>query len=220
MALIILYLLYYVYTKDTSYSRNIRSVASVVEDLNRELYYLKKQLSQTESEFQANAQRMSDDEIYQEIERSVYDLVQPLSVTLKQLQSNIEMIEGQIEHRIAQLESGVKQISIPTSIHANDDEKIISLFLTPGKYNNTINFSTWVAIPNDFFPGQCFGSTYPLNIAVTNNNSRSFINICTFIKWPQRNPAFMKGTPSCNILITKTINMGNAFNHILNISTF
>lgn len=128
MALIILYLLYYVYTKDTSYSRNIRSVASVVEDLNRELYYLKKQLSQTESEFQANAQRMSDDEIYQEIERSVYDLVQPLSVTLKQLQSNIEMIEGQIEHRIAQLESGVKQISIPTSIHANDDEKIISLY--------------------------------------------------------------------------------------------
>lgn len=128
MALIILYLLYYVYTKDTSYSRNIRSVASVVEDLNRELYYLKKQLSQTESEFQANAQRMSDDEIYQEIERSVYDLVQPLSVTLKQLQSNIELIEGQIEHRIAQLESGVKQISIPTSIHANDDEKIISLY--------------------------------------------------------------------------------------------
>lgn len=128
MALIILYLLYYVYTKDTSYSRNIRSVASVVEDLNRELYYLKKQLSKTESEFQANAQRMSDDEIYQEIERSVYDLVQPLSVTLRQLQSNIELIEGQIEHRIAQLESGVKQISIPTSIHANDDEKIISLY--------------------------------------------------------------------------------------------
>lgn len=128
MALIILYLLYYVYTKDTTYSKNIRSVASVVEDLNRELFYLKKQLSDTESSLKSDAKRMNDEEIYQEIERSVYDMVQPLSVALKQLQSNIELIEGQIEHRVAQLESGVKQMSIPTSIHANDDEKIISLF--------------------------------------------------------------------------------------------
>lgn len=71
---------------------------------------------------------MNDEEIYQEIERSVYDMVQPLSVALKQLQSNLELIEGQIEHRMAQLENGVKQISIPTSLHANDDEKVISLF--------------------------------------------------------------------------------------------
>ncbi|MBD3797606.1 MAG: hypothetical protein IE887_07685 [Campylobacterales bacterium] len=128
MALIILYLLYYVYTKDTTYSKNIRSVASVVEDLNRELYYLKKKLSSTEESLKVNGTRMNDEEIYQEIERSVYDMVQPLSVALKQLQSNLELIEGQIEHRMAQLENGVKQISIPTSLHANDDEKVISLF--------------------------------------------------------------------------------------------
>jgi len=110
MAGVILYLLYYVYTKDSDYSRNIRSVASVVEDLNRELF------------------RMSDDEIYQEIERSVYDMVQPLSLALKQIQNNIDSIEVEIESRMAQLESGVKQISIPSSIHGNDDEKIISLY--------------------------------------------------------------------------------------------
>ena len=33
MAGIILYLIYYVYTKDAQYNRNIRSVASVVEEL-------------------------------------------------------------------------------------------------------------------------------------------------------------------------------------------
>ena len=49
MAAIILYLLYYVYNKDADYSRNIRSVASVVEDLNRELFYLKRELKETES---------------------------------------------------------------------------------------------------------------------------------------------------------------------------
>ncbi|UCN00718.1 hypothetical protein LCX93_02050 [Sulfurimonas sp. SWIR-19] len=125
---IILYLLYYVYTKDAEYSKNIRSVASVVEDLNREFYYLKKKLDQTQSSMKENSQRMSDEEIYQEIERSVYDMVHPLSLAIKQLQNNINIIEHEIQNKILQLESGVKQISIPASIHGNDDEKIISLF--------------------------------------------------------------------------------------------
>jgi uncharacterized protein YoxC len=128
MAAIILYLLYYVYAKDAHYSKNIHSIASVVEDLNKELFYLKQELQDTESLIKKAPQRMSDDEIYQEIERSVYDMVQPLAVSLKQLQHNIENIESEIESRIAHLESGVKQITIPSSIHGNDDEKIISLF--------------------------------------------------------------------------------------------
>ena len=125
---IILYLLYYVFTKDAQYTKNIRSVASVVEDLNRELYYLKKKLDQTDGSIKENSQRMNDEEIYQEIERSVYDMVHPLSIALKQLQVNISTIEHNIQSRITQLESGVKQISIPASVHGNDDEKIISLF--------------------------------------------------------------------------------------------
>ncbi len=128
MAGVILYLLYYVYSKDSDYSRNIRSVASVVEDLNRELFYLKKQLKETESSIAKAPTHMNDDEIYQEIERSVYDMVQPLSLALKQIQNNISSIEVEIESRMSQLESGVKQISIPSSIHGNDDEKIISLY--------------------------------------------------------------------------------------------
>jgi len=128
MAAVILYLLYYVYTKDSDYSRNIRSVASVVEDLNREIFYLKRELKETEAAVKKAPSRMSDDEIYQEIERSVYDMVQPLSLALKQIQTNLNTIEVEIESRMAQLESGVKQISIPSSIHGNDDEKIISLF--------------------------------------------------------------------------------------------
>lgn len=128
MAGIILYLLYYVYSKDAHYSKNIRSVASVVEELNRELFYLKKNLGETQTSIQENSQRMNDAEIYQEIERSVYDMVQPLSVGLKQLQDNINAIDAEVGSRITQLESGVKQISIPTSIHGNDDEKTLSLF--------------------------------------------------------------------------------------------
>ena len=52
MAGVILYLLYYVYMKDSTYNKNIRSVASVVEDLNKEIYYLKKKLDQTQKNIQ------------------------------------------------------------------------------------------------------------------------------------------------------------------------
>ena len=128
MAGIILYLLYYVFNKDSQYSKNIRSVASVVEELNRELFYLKKKLDQTQNSIQENSQRMNDEEIYQEIERSVYDMVTPLTQGLKQLQENINTIDVELNTRISEIESGVKQISIPSSVHGNDDEKIISLF--------------------------------------------------------------------------------------------
>ncbi len=126
---IILYLLYYVYEKDTLYSKNIRSIASVVEDLNREMFYLKNRVEEAtkKAELQ-NKKGMSDDEIYQEIERTVYDMIQPLALTLKEVQASVSAIDMQLESRIANLENGVKQISIPSSIHANDDEKIISLY--------------------------------------------------------------------------------------------
>jgi uncharacterized protein YoxC len=128
MAAVILYLLYYVFTKDSDYNKNIRSVATVVEDLNRELYYVKKRLSDTQESIKKSPARMSDDEIYQEIERSVYDMVHPISQSLQEMQESINAIDAQIDSRISSLESGVKQINIPSSLHANDDEKIISLF--------------------------------------------------------------------------------------------
>ncbi|MGE4418226.1 MAG: hypothetical protein AB7D38_00180 [Sulfurimonas sp.] len=128
MAIMILYLIYYVFTKDSEYNKNIRSVATVAEELNREIFYLKKQLSDTQVSIKKNTNRMSDDEIYQEVERTVYDMVKPISLSLKRLEESIHTIDEHINLRISSLESGVKQISIPASIHGNDDEKIISLY--------------------------------------------------------------------------------------------
>jgi DNA anti-recombination protein RmuC len=123
MLILILYLLYYVFSKDAQYSKHIRSVATVVEELHREIYYLKKQLSKTQGSLsRENAQRMSDEEIYQEIERSVYDLVHPLTGAMEQIQYDIVQIQQEFEERFANIESGVKQISIPSAIHGNDEQ--------------------------------------------------------------------------------------------------
>ena len=128
MAAMILYLIYYVFTKDSQYQKNIRSVATVAEELNREIFYLKKKLSDTQKTIKSSTNRMGDDEIYQEVERTVYDMVKPLSIGLKRLEESVQSIDETVNDRISVLESGVKQISIPTSVHGNDDEKIISLF--------------------------------------------------------------------------------------------
>jgi len=128
LSLVILYLLYYVFTKDTQYTKNIRSIASVVEELNREIFYLKNKLSDTSKKIDNKQRNLSDEEIYQEIERTVYDMIQPLAITLKEMQHSIEQIDANLQSRISHLENGVKQISIPSSIHANDDEKIITLY--------------------------------------------------------------------------------------------
>ncbi|MBU1927410.1 hypothetical protein KKG77_00245 [bacterium] len=122
------YLTYYIFNKEAYNERNIRSVASVVEELNREIYYLKKELTEIQKSLQSDVPRMSDEEIYQEIERSVYDLIRPLSVNVQELHMGINTLDEQIDTRLASLESGVKQISMPSYVHANDDAKIISLF--------------------------------------------------------------------------------------------
>jgi uncharacterized protein YoxC len=123
MAVIMLYLIYYIFSRDSEYSKNIHAVASVVEELNRELYYLKN----TTKEMNNKASGV-DDEIYEEIEKSVYDMVQPLSIGLKKMQEDIQNLDIQIDSRMSSLETGVKQIIMPSSVHGDDDEKIISMF--------------------------------------------------------------------------------------------
>ncbi len=125
---VILYLLYYVYTRDYDYTKNIHSIASVVEELNREIYYLKKNMTQTQSSIQKVTKGMNDEEIYAEIERTVYDTIEPLSAGFRQLQENLELMSSEINSRVTSLENGVKQFSIPTSINGNDDEKVIALY--------------------------------------------------------------------------------------------
>jgi len=128
LAAVILYLLYYVHEKDALYSKNIRSIASVVEELNRDIFYLRNKVSEATKKLETSQRGMSDEEIYQEIERTVYDMIQPLALTLKEVQDSITVIDSQLENRITNIENGVKQISIPSSIHANDDEKVIALY--------------------------------------------------------------------------------------------
>ncbi len=128
LTMIILYLLYYVYEKESYYNKNLRSIASVVEELNRDIFQLQNKLSETTRKIDYSKRNMSDEEIYQEIERTVYDMTKPLILTIQELKQTSLSNVTELEKRIAYLENGVKQINIPSSLHAKDDEKVISLY--------------------------------------------------------------------------------------------
>ena len=124
----ILYLLYFIFNKDAQYTKQIHYLASSIERINKELFELNNKHSTTQKNIDLLPPRMSDDEIYQEIERGVYDIVKPLSENIIRLEELIASSESKIDFRLSSLESGVKQISLPSSLHAKDDEKIMQLF--------------------------------------------------------------------------------------------
>jgi len=122
---LILYLLYFVLAKDTQYTKQIHVLASTIENINQELFHLKKNHQELQKQFSS---KMSDDEIYQEIERGVYDMLQPVVDNMKTMEESVTTFNSKVDFRLSSLENGVKQISLPSSLHAKDDEKIIHLF--------------------------------------------------------------------------------------------
>ena len=128
---ILLFILYYIFSKDSEVTRHIRAIAAAVEDANRQIYLLEKKIHELQNNHQPQEIKlrgMSDDEIYAEIERGVYDLTNPLMKKLSMTEQNLSDLASAVDTRLSHLEGGIRQISMPASVHGNDDGKITSLF--------------------------------------------------------------------------------------------
>lgn len=127
---VLLFILYYVLTKDAEHARHIRAIAAAVEDANRQVYMLEKKLYEMQKmpTLQAGERGLKDDEIYAEIERSVYDLTNPLAKKLSMTEENLSDLASAVDSRLSHIEGGIRQISMPSSVHGNDDSKITALF--------------------------------------------------------------------------------------------
>jgi hypothetical protein len=127
---VVLYILYYIFTKDAEFSRQIRAIATALEDANKQIYLLEKRVYelQNSSTPEIQSRVMSDDEIYAEIERGVYDLTAPIHKKLSMTEQNLSDLASALDTRLSHLEGGIRQISLPSSVHGNDDSRITSLF--------------------------------------------------------------------------------------------
>ncbi|MBU0631985.1 hypothetical protein KKA17_05010 [bacterium] len=127
---VILYLIYYIFAKDAQLTRNIRAIASAVEDSNRQIYMIEKKLYELDKKSSTidTKRVMNDDEIYDEIERSVYDMLNPVLSNIRVIEQNLADLSIAVDTRLSNLEGGIRQISLPSSVHGNDDSKITTLF--------------------------------------------------------------------------------------------
>lgn len=125
---VLLFIVFYVLIKDAEHSRHIRAIATAVEDCNRQIYSLEKKLFEMQKMPASQMRGLSDEEIYGEIERSVYDLTNPLSKKLQMTEENLSDLATAVDSRLANIEGGIRQIAMPSSVHGNDDGKITSLF--------------------------------------------------------------------------------------------
>ena len=103
---ILLFMLYYILTKDAEHSRHIRAIASAVEDANRQIYMLEKKIFEMQKmpHVQGGERGLRDDEIYAEIERSVYDLTNPLAQKLNMTEENLSDLAVAMDNRLSHIE--------------------------------------------------------------------------------------------------------------------
>jgi hypothetical protein len=134
LAVMVVGLIYYVMTKESEVTSQIRSIAKAVEDLHRELYMMDKRLKQ-ELEIITSLQEsvpVSHHSLHAELGREVNEISVPILESLGQIEGSLSAYKEKTENRLRYLEERIRNLSLPTSISGLDDEKVI------GRYNQGV----------------------------------------------------------------------------------
>lgn len=130
LAVLVVGIIYYVVTKESEVSSQIRSIAKAVEDLHRELFMMDKRLKQ-ELEIIASLQEsvpVSQHSLHAELGREVNEISVPILESLGQIEGSLSAYKEKTENRLRFLEERIRNLSLPTSISGLDDEKVISRY--------------------------------------------------------------------------------------------
>lgn len=130
LTVVVVGLIYYVVTKESEVTRQIRSIAKVVEDLHREMFMMDKRLKQ-ELEIITSLQESVPREqtsLHAELGREVNELSVPILESLTHIEDSFSGYKEKTENRLRYLEERIRNLSLPTSISGLDDEKVISRY--------------------------------------------------------------------------------------------
>ncbi|MEA3372159.1 MAG: hypothetical protein U9Q62_00575 [Campylobacterota bacterium] len=128
LAALMLYLIYVIISKDAQQNRKIRSIATAVEELHRQLYASEKKINQQIDQLASLEPPMSRSEIEQKLEQSSYATAVPVAQSIEEIQRGFDAFKSDITKRLHQVEDGMRSLSMPSSVSNMDDEKIIALF--------------------------------------------------------------------------------------------
>jgi len=126
--LVVVFIFYYISLKESEHTRKLRTIASAVEDLNRQFYQLEKKMNKRVVEIASMDRGLSGEELMQQLESGITALSEPLLQRLESLEHITENIQDDSERRFQNVEGGLRNFSMPSSVQGMDDEKILGLY--------------------------------------------------------------------------------------------
>lgn len=126
LGLLMLYMIYFVMSKDAQQSRQIHAIATAVEELNHRLFDLEKELN---ARLEAAENSPAEREAFRhDTEQQIRRLAGSLSGSVGAMEEGFSLFKSDMEKRLAHLEEGMRHLTMPSSVSGMDDEKIIALY--------------------------------------------------------------------------------------------
>ncbi|ASQ29866.1 hypothetical protein CAV_0194 [Campylobacter avium LMG 24591] len=126
---LILALVAYVFIKDKENSINIKKLESAVEDLNKSIHYIRKDLDEKNYTVDMNSYTKEiKEEINFLLDKEVNSKILPILKSLKGFENVIEEFQNEQENRLTNLEQKTQNMGKLTPSYENEEQKIVDLF--------------------------------------------------------------------------------------------
>jgi len=125
---ILLFVILYIYIKDAENSRQIRSLAQAIDQLQQEVHKNRKT-------FESRLQQRLDEEkekheahLERELNNQFKEMAEPIAHMMEEIQNSFEHSKNEINTRLVTIEDGLKGLTMPMSSNLVDDHKIINMY--------------------------------------------------------------------------------------------
>ncbi|MGJ9197040.1 DUF6115 domain-containing protein [Campylobacter coli] len=131
MIVLLVAILAYMNIKDKESSAKINKLQGVVEDITKELHYLRKELGVKDEDDQEEEDykiTLLKEEIQITLEKQISAKITPVLRTLKTMEHIIEDFQNEQQNRILNLEQKAQSMTKLTPNYDTEEQKIVDLF--------------------------------------------------------------------------------------------
>ncbi|EDP6887935.1 hypothetical protein GO114_02830 [Campylobacter upsaliensis] len=118
----------YMYLKDKEQSLKLSKFESVVEDMSKELHYVKKELLSRDAFDEEYNNELLRNEMQILLEKEVANKILPILKSLQGMEHIIEQFQNEQQERLLSLEQKAQSITKLTPNYDAEEQKIIDLF--------------------------------------------------------------------------------------------
>lgn len=128
LVIILIYITYFIISRDAQQTKKMRSIATAVEELHHQLFDLEKKMKEEIDLLSVVDTPVSKEELQHELEHGLQRIAGPVSQSLEGIEHDFSAFKADFDKRLHQLEDGMRSLAMPSSVSSMDDAKIIALF--------------------------------------------------------------------------------------------